>query len=592
MKKLMIALVAALMVLTGCGSKGSASTLTVAAPASQNGDFVEGFGSNAYDRWATNLMHLGASVFYIDRDTSDIKPNPNFVESHEVTADKEGNKTYTFKIKSGNKYSDGTEVTAKDYVMAMLLRANPAWMKVASMESTGDELVGYEAYSTGESKVFEGVKLIDDNTFSLTIDKANLPYYFEASKADISPEPMHVWFKDAKLNAEGNAFDNTPEEIQAAVEYVSTTERYKPSVVVGPYKMDSYENGTTILVKNDQYVGNYEGEKPSVDKVVIRQVDSNVTVQAIEKGEVDLSPGNIEGEYINKAKELELQTVNYPRNGFGNITLKANKGPTQYKEVRQSIGYMLNRNEFVQKIAGGYGSVVNGPFGLSQWFYKDNKDEIESKLTDYTYNITKANELLDQSIYKFEKDGVTPFDASKASKDYARYDADGNKLIVKHFGSEKNSVTDLIVSQLVPAAEKAGMEYYIEQGEFATLGAYMQGIEENDFNAFNLATSFTSLYDPWQNHSKYVGTGLNWSDVADPELDAAIEKVRRIEPGNREAYSAAVVEYFEIWNDLLFQIPLYSNLYHDIASNRVKGLEKVTPEMDWSKTMEYISIED
>ncbi|UPU39159.1 hypothetical protein MX850_11875 [Erysipelothrix sp. Poltava] len=55
-------------------------------------------------------------------------------------------------------------------------------MKVASMESTGDELLGYNAYSTGESKVFEGVKLIDDNTFSLTIDKANLPYYFEASK--------------------------------------------------------------------------------------------------------------------------------------------------------------------------------------------------------------------------------------------------------------------------------------------------------------------------------------------------------------------------------------------------------------------------
>ncbi|UPU39161.1 hypothetical protein MX850_11890 [Erysipelothrix sp. Poltava] len=56
-------------------------------------------------------------------------------------------------------------------------------------------------------------------------------------------------------------------------------------------------------------------------------------------------------------------------------------------------------------------------------------------------------------------------------------------------------------------------------------------------------------------------------------------------------YSEAVVEYFQLWNDLLFQIPLYSNLYHDIASNRVKGLEKVTPEMDWSKTIEYISIE-
>ena len=108
----------------------------------------------------------------------------------------------------------------------------------------------------------------------------------------------------------------------------------------------------------------------------------------------------------------------------------------------------------------------------------------------------------------------------------------------------------------------------------------MQGTQENDYNAFNLATSFTSMYDPWQNESKYVNTGLNWSDIADKDLDAAIKAVQTTEPGDKEAFADNVMEYFKVWNDLLFQIPLYSNEYFDITTKNVKGVEAITPEVD------------
>ncbi|CAM3669604.1 ABC transporter substrate-binding protein [Erysipelothrix urinaevulpis] len=591
MKKLFTILIASLLVLTACSSKPKAGgTLTVAAPSNFNGDFIAGFSSNAYDRWVQELLNYDYGVFYSDRETSDLLDNPTVVEKVDV-ADKGGDKEYTFTLKAGNKFSDGTEITAKDYVFTVLMRANPKWKATAKMDNTGDKLVGYADYSAGKSATFDGVKYIDDKTFSLTISKDELPYYFERASVAVSPTPMAAWFKDAKFNADGNGFDNTDEEITAAVKEISEKERFAPTVTAGPYKFESNENNTATVVVNEHYAGNFEGKTPSIEKVVVRQVESSLSIQALENNEVDFVPGVIEGKLINQAKEKELQTHSYPRNGFGNIVLKANKGPTQIKEVRQALGFLLNRQEFVSKIVGGYGSVVNAPYGLSQWFYKENKDRIESELIEYTYNLTKANELLDQTDYKFEKDGSTPFDVEKASEDYRRHNSKGEKLLIKHFGSEKNDVTDLIISQLVPAATEAGVEYAVDQGDFATLGAYMQGTQDNDYNAFNLATSFTSMYDPWQNESQYVNTGLNWSDIEDDKLDATIKAVQTTKPGDKDAFADNIMEYFKVWNDLLFQIPLYSNEYFDITTTRVKGVDVITPEMDWAKSIVYLSVE-
>lgn len=593
MKKTLLVLIAALMVLTACSSKGGGSndTLTVASPAKQNGDFVNGFSTNAYDQWAVKLM-AGGDTHYVDRATSEYKLNPTFVDNLDITTDGEGNKTYTYTLKEGNVWSDGEPITAKDYVFSLLFGASQGWREVATQTSIGRDLVGFDAYSKGETDVFEGVKYIDEKTFSVTIDKANLPYYFEVISAVGSPDPTHVWFKDAKFNADGNGFDNTAAELAAAVKLVAEEERYAPSVAAGAYTFDSFKNNATVLKLNDKYAGNFEGKKATIPTIVIRLVESKVVVAALEKGEVDISPGEIEKPNIDAATEAGLQLHDYPRNGYGMIVYKANKGPTAIKEVRQALGYLVDRQQFVDKIVGGFGSTVNGPYGLSQWFYKENKDTLESELNNYVLNVAKANELLDQTDYKYEADGVTPFDASKVSEEnYYRYNSAKEELLVKHFGSEENSVTDLIISSIVPTAKEAGVNYYIEQGEFSTLGSYMQGREENDFNAFNLATSFTSVYDPYTgHHSDFVGRGSNWSDIADPELDAAIEAIRRKDPTDRQGYSDAVVDYLILWNDLLPSLPLYSNLYHDFATQRVEGMEVITPEMGWELSIEYLSL--
>ena len=96
--------------------------------------------------------------------------------------------------------------------------------------------------------------------------------------------------------------------------------------------------------------------------------------------------GVIQGDKIEKAKSNpdKVGTVSYKRNGFGMIRFLTDLGPTKYKEVRQAIGYLMDRNIFVQNILGGYGTIVNGYFGLAQWVYQERADVIEEKLNSYT----------------------------------------------------------------------------------------------------------------------------------------------------------------------------------------------------------------
>lgn len=586
MKKLLALLLVLLLVLAGCGSeKGpkvvedqGAETLTIAVPADQDGSFVSGYTNSSYDVWVRDMI-WGNGVFYVDRDTGEYKDNPTVLENLETELDDDGNKTYTFTIKDGLKWSDGEAITAKDYAFPWLYRSTGEHQAVATQDSTGYELVGFEDYNTGASDSFEGVKLIDDNTFSLTIAAEELPFFFERAFVSSSPEPLHVWFPDGEFNADGNGMTNSTEELAALAEKFKAEFQYDPGVASGPYKFVSFQDGVTTLELNDEYAGNFEGVTAEIGTVVLRKVNSDQVVDSLKKGEVDVSLGNIEGSLIDSVREDEnLNYKDYPRNGYGQLVIKVNKGATQYKEVRQAMAFLLDRSEFIDQVAGGYGSVVDGPHSSSQWFYTDRKEEIDDVITHYAYNADEANARLDASPYKYNEDGSEPWDSSVSKW---RYDDKGEQLKIMHFGSENNSVTELLTTQLPTNAEQVGMQYIVEEGTFPILIDILYGIADSEHTVLNLATGFTAVYDRYYaEHSDWADNpGYNQSQIADDDLDAAIMKMRRLEPEQRDEFADAFVEYMEVWNDLLPQIPLYSNQYHDFLTARVTGYEDVVTSL-------------
>jgi len=87
------------------------------------------------------------------------------------------NRVYTFHLKSGITFSDGTPVTAQTYVYT-LTRALLPQIKSGIASFFEGAIVGADAVSTGKTKTLTGVKALDDSTLQITLTHA-APYFLE-----------------------------------------------------------------------------------------------------------------------------------------------------------------------------------------------------------------------------------------------------------------------------------------------------------------------------------------------------------------------------------------------------------------------------
>lgn len=604
---------AAAFTLVACKDDSEKTVLTVGTPA-LSGDFVAGFGSSAYDVYVRDLIHGYGTL--VETENGEFKWDTKAVlEGEPTVTEADGNKTYKFKLQDDLKFNNGDKITAKEYVATMLLRSSFDWMSIATSANAGYYLVGFDDYRNGAAadkdakgatlakytvldKPFTGVRLLGELEFSLTIDGENLPYFYETTMVSSAPLGLKAVLPgfDVKDDGEGayitdvDAVGTIKETIALYVNNSKTGQRYKPTLTTGPYQFVSFTNQIVIVEKNPNFKTNYEGKTPKIDEVHIKQVATETDVEQVIAGTVDIVSGVVSSAKI-KAAEAASSTdlVSYARNGYGLIAFAQYWGPTQFAEVRRAMAYLLDRREFLDKVLGGYGTLVNGPYGEAQWFYQETKEELNEVLTNYVLDIEKANDELDASPYKFESDGVTPYDPSKATatNGYYRYDANKNKLFINHFSASKE-VGDVILLQLEANAWKVGLEFKYSLGEFSTLlDHYYYGSSKSEenltYHSFNLATNFYSDYDPyWSWHSSLSGTTNNPGGTEDAEIDRITVLMQQLDKTETEKFKEYFVEFVDRWNEILPNIPLYSNEYFDVFNVRVKGL-KSTPVWSWAK---------
>ena len=400
--------------------------------------------------------------------------------------------------------------------------------------------------------------------------------------------------------------DPTSMLIEEAMQREFNEYRLNPSVVAGPYKFDSFANNMIKLSLNENYAGNFKGEKATIKNVILQTVNQKIAVDLLENGDIDLWEGESEGPKIDQIRaavdEGKIGGYNtYERNGYGNVTFLTDRGATKFKEVRQAIAYLMDRNSFVQSFAGGYGVVTNGMYGTSQWMYKERGADLEAnpEFKKYTLNLDEANALLDKTPYKFEKDGKTPWDKAKADEefaknadgfDYYRYDETGKKLVVNQYGSDESPITTLISNQVPVNAKQVGMEYNVTAGSFATLLDYYYFPKEDaEYTAFNMGSNFGTPFDPWYQYNSKGSN--NTTRTNDPAVDEITVKLRQTDSDDKEGYLDQW-EKFEMWyNDYLPEIPLYSNQYHTGYSKRVKGFDINTPVWESEYQINAMSLE-
>ena len=594
MKKLLTLAIAALMTvsLAGCGSSEAENKLVVGTE-KMNGEFVDGFGNSAYDKDVRDLIHGYSPVIVDDNGIIQWETKVALKGEPEVVVNKDGSKTFKITLNEGLKWNDGEAVTADDYVISYLLRASKGWLD-ANGNPTGYEIVGYNDFSAGKTDTFKGVKKTGDYSFEITIGSEFLPYYWEKAFVKGNPLPAHVVAKDVEIKSGAEGASVKQDTLADVAVTVKNEYMKNPTVSCGPYKFVSYKNQQVQLTKNTEYAGNWEGKQPAIDDILIKAVDADKNVDILIAGEVDLVNGVIEAEKIQKVKDAgdKFTISSYPRNGYGNMPVSCYYGATQDVNVRHAIAYLIDTNAIGSAAMGAYGKPCYSDYGAAQKVFADNKEWVAKNLNTYALNIDKANESLDASAYRFEKDGATPFDKAKASAEYLRYNANGEALTISHLGSEKNPITDNIKLQLTKNAPKVGMKYEVTIKDFESMLNIHYAKQKSDekYNLYNMAVGFSEVPDPESSyHGKYSEVAnYNPYGINDAELDRTIENMKASK--NEKEFEANWKEYQKRWNYLLPAIPTYTNDYYDFAASKVKGF-KTTPFRNWANSICNYTIE-
>ena len=624
MKKFLALLLAVVMVLTmvACGEKKADGQVVIGTSTEASGDW-------AYSAFVRNpnatdkaVMTLTDDMTTVDSDQhGDYGINKTVVKSYERIEEENGNVTFKFVINDGLKFNNGEAVTAQNFVAWTMFVTSPAGKEMGVVSATYNMLPGGLAYRNGETNVLSAVRLYDEKTFSITIAKTGedgetsyLTYYYDITYAAMQAVNLTYWFGEGwsvKDDGEGVYFVNADgkEFTAETVGETVTAGRFATGnrVTAGPYNLVSFDQSSReiVLEVNENYNGNFEGQKPGIQKLVIVKTSEDTVMDMITTGQIQIYSQIADGSEVNAVMDLiEAGTINsstsqYDRAGYGYFGFACDLGPTQFTEFRQAVAYLLDRVEFAQTFCKGWGSVVHGPYCTA--FTMTAKTDIEKKINHYDYNPEKAVELLKQAGFVYNADGSDYVDGSgevryaKVTEEQAKYYDSFNKVLadgtilmpatINWASSEGNAVSALLSTMLAnsEATKAAGVSIVKTEMTFPELLNYMYRQDSYGlggdysmptYNMFNLATGYNGgVYDGsynWTTDPEYIEQGYNVQHLYDEQLNKlSMDMVYGVEPDDEATYLDLWEKYIIRWNELLPMVPLYSNIYVTVYPNTI-----------------------
>lgn len=578
--------------------------------------FTDMWGNNTSDIDVRAMLHGYATVALTNDATYVLDSSVVTVDPPTLAAS--GNKTYTFHVAPGLTYNDGTPIGALDYVFSVLLQSSPQLNALGAATYGYSQLVGYTAFSSGRSKVFSGVRLIDQDTFSLTIYNGYLPYFYELTYVNVTPYPISVIAPgftvaddgDGAYIAplEGQQDEFTSELLKKTILDPDTGYRSHPMVTSGPYQLVSYDrDAATVSFKaNRAYKGNYEGQRPLIDEVTLVPVKNAEALDKLAAGELNIINKMSDAAVIAKGVELygeqKLKVSNYMRSGYGFIGFANEQGPTASVKVRQAIAHALDKEAYAKAFAGDNGQAVYSYYGLGQWMVIRYVNQMKDLMTTYPLDLEAAKALLVEDGWKLNEKGETFVEGTDAVR-YKLLKGSALKAynsikdpVVKavkvgkntllplqlHFAKLRDSqAAQLLDEMLTSNLRSIGFDVQVTDVDFADMLASVNRQASRTYNMFAYATNFTFVFDPYfafNGAAEYQGA-LNQFGINDEKLLELAKSLRETKPGEEDTYVERWLKLMKRYSEILPTVPLYSNVYYDFADNQVQNY---LPNGHWS----------
>lgn len=290
---------------------------------------------------------------------------PSLAESWEVSDD---GRSYTFHLRENVTFSNGSPLTATDvqYTFTRLL-THPD----SCNQDIVDGIVGAEALKNGEADTLEGLKVLGDLDFTITLE-----HPFEAFLACLSMPGASILDQETTEEA-GDRFGKEPEW----------------TIGTGSFVLWKWKPGEGYLLKANKKC--WMGE-PRCEGLDLRfETDAKEIQKMFEAGELDIldldEVGNM-AEYFLHGDAYQDRLLEVRRIGITYIALNESIEPLNDVRVRKAMQLSLDRNMLLEAVYGGRGSVENGifPHGL----YGFNPD-----LPEIPYDLEAARKYLADAGY-------------------------------------------------------------------------------------------------------------------------------------------------------------------------------------------------
>ena len=388
----------ALGLLSGCGQKEAASSVSTAASepaAAVNGSDQELVFVNYRDIRDLN-PHLYAGEMYAQSILYDTLVSITedgyegcLAESWTISED---GKIYTFKIRDGVTFSDGTVCDAN----AILANFN------AIIENK-DRHTWLEMMN-----LLVGVSAPDDHTFVIELSEAYYPMLTELGCI----RPFAMISPNCMING-------------------STKDGVSGYIGTGPYVLTDFETDQYAVFERNE---NYWGEKPEIERITVKVIPDNQTrIMALESGEIDLIFGknmldaDAISQYVDSDKfEVALSNPTSTRH----IVLNTTNEILSDTAVRQALQHATNRTAISEGIF----------YGLEQpadTLYAATVPYCDVELTPYEYGTETASSMLDEAGWIMGSSGIREKGGKKLELDLL-YNSDSvtEKTISEYLQSE------------------------------------------------------------------------------------------------------------------------------------------------------------
>lgn len=383
MKKRKLALLLACVlatasVLTACGSKDNNNKPAASgAPAAENkggGELAVCVGPepDTIDPALNSAVDGGTLINHAFEGL--MRLSPDGVTYEEGVAEKvevsDDNLTYTFTLRDGLKWSDGSDLTAEDFVYS--------WNRAIAPETAADYAYMFECiegYEDGKLNVVaKDAKTLEVKLIAVT------PYFLE-----LCAFPAYLPVQQAAVEAGGEGWATDP------ATYVGN----------GPYKLVEWQHDSYMLYEKNENYWDVDSLGPDAIRFVLME-DPNAQLSAYETNELsfidDCPTDEIKAQKENPEFHIEGQLGTYY------VSFNVQKEPLNNPLVRKALTLAIDRNYICEEI-GQTGQQPAGAFvamGLtdadpSKEFREVGGDYYDP--TDYEGNVELAKQALAEAGY-------------------------------------------------------------------------------------------------------------------------------------------------------------------------------------------------